>query len=144
LNVSVFDGWLPVDDAVDDAALSASMTVTGPCAVGVRLNVYVVPLPETAPTVAFVAVMLDVANVPTDSENVAVIGMVVAFVVVALVDDKTTVGPPASANERDAKPPRTATAVMTLTAAAERIPICLDFILANVLLMLISFGPTFS
>jgi hypothetical protein len=62
MKVNVFDPWLPVLDAVEDAISAAIITVTVPVAVGVRLNVYVVPLPDTVPTVAFVAVTLELIS----------------------------------------------------------------------------------
>ena len=125
----MLDAWLPVLDAVDDATSVASITVTTPGTVGVRLNVYVVPLPETALTVALVAVTLVLANPFTLSENVAVIGINVAFVVLALVDDRTTVGPPDAADDNDANPPSTISALHNTAAETERRPIDFDFII---------------
>lgn len=87
-----------------------------------------------------VAVILALINPFTDCENVAVTGIVAAFVLEALVEVSTTVGPPDAADESDANPPNTAIAVMTLTAAAERNPICFDFILLIRLILISSFS----
>ena len=124
----MLDNWLPVDDAVDDDTSAAIITVTVPVAVGVRLNVYRAPLPETTPTVAFVAVTFALVRPFTDSENVAVTGIVAALVLEPVVEERTTVGPPLAADERDASPPSTAVAAITATAMLERIPIDFAFI----------------
>lgn len=120
MNVSVFDSWLPVLDATEVDMSAPIITVTVPLAAGVRIKLNVVPLPETLPTVALVAVTCEPSNPDTGSENVAVTGIDELLVVVALVDDSTTVGPPDAADESDARPPSTVSAVHTATAETER------------------------
>ena len=103
VNVSVFDAWLPfVVVAVEEAMSAPIITVTAPLEDGARSNVKLLPLPLTLPTVAFVVLMsLDVSP-ETSSEKVAVMGIAIEFVVVALLEVSTTVGPPVSANAYDA------------------------------------------
>lgn len=126
--MSVLDGCDPVLDAVEEAISAGSMTVTSPSELGVRLKVKVVPLPDTALTVALVAEMSESENPFTSSENVAVTGMVVELVFAELVVVKVTVGPPLAADEMLATPPSTATAERSPIAVAEKKLIYFDFI----------------
>src|SRR3989344_6992274 len=103
VNVSAFDAWLPfVVVAVEDAISAGIMTVTEPLEDGARSNVKLLPLPLKPSTVAFVALMSPDVSPETSSEKVAVIGIAVELVVVALLEVSTTVGPPVSAIANDA------------------------------------------
>ena len=103
VNVNVFDAWLPfVVVAVEEAESAGIITDTAPLEDGASSNVKLLPLPLKPSTVEFVALMSPEVSPETSSEKVAVMGIAVKLVVVALLEVSTTVGPPVSAIANDA------------------------------------------
>src|SRR6185295_8270358 len=80
---------LPAESAATPAASEAD---TVPCADGVRLKVYVVPLPEKPLMVQFVSVTSVEMKPVTDSLNVAVTAMGEVFVGFGALEVSETVG----------------------------------------------------
>lgn len=98
VNVSMLDAALPMGGGfTDDTTSAGTATVTEPSEVGFTLKVNVVPEPDTFVTVAFVAVTLDEEKPLTGAENVAVTGIVAAFVTAEVGLVSATVGPACAA-----------------------------------------------
>jgi len=99
VTVRTLEAWLPVEDALERVASAGTCTVTVPSEVGVTSKVKTVSALEVAKLLAvpFVTFTSAELNELTFSENVAVTGMVVAFVVELAVVDSVTVGPPVAA-----------------------------------------------
>ena len=72
---------------------AATSTVTAPSAVGVTLNVYVVPDPEILLTLPLPTVISEDVKPVTDSLNVMVIGIGETLVIESRVEEKVAIGP---------------------------------------------------